>query len=290
MPTDPKDLTVIRDLVLRRSGIVLDAGKDYLIEARMAALCRKLGLPTVAALTARLRAPAPGDPLRPVEAVIEAMTTNETSFFRDTAPFDCVRQHVMPDLLARRSAERRLNVWCAAASTGQEPYTLAIVLREHFPQLASWTVTFLASDLSTDVLAKARAGRYSPTDMNRGMPPALIAKYFRRDGDDYQVSPDLRRMIDFRQVNLLDAWPPMPKLDLVFVRNVLIYFGHETKRKILGRIRGVMRPDGYVFLGAAETTMNVDAAFERGPSAQSGCYRLRPAVPVPLTSAPSKAA
>ena len=290
MPIDAKDLTLIRDLVLRRSGIVLDEGKAYLIEARVTTLARKLGLPTVEALVAKLRDPRPGDPVRAVDAVVEAMTTNETSFFRDGLPFDAFRLHAVPDLLARRSAERKLTIWSAASSTGQEAYALAMLLREHFPQLASWTVTFVASDLSTDVLAKAKAGRYTATDIGRGMPPALLAKHFRRDGDEYEVSADLRRMIDFRQINLLEAWPTLPKFDVVFVRNVLIYFNAETKRKILGRIRGTMRPDGYLFLGAAETTMGIDDAFEKGPLERSGCYRIRPAAAVKLPTPPARPA
>ncbi len=286
MPIDAKDLSTIRDLVLRRSGIVLDQTKAYLIEARVTALARKLGLPTVEALVAKLRDPRPGDPLHAVDAVVEAMTTNETSFFRDGLPFDAFRLHVMPDLVARRAAERRLTLWSAASSTGQEAYALAMLLREHFPQLASWTVQFVASDLSTDVLAKARAGRYSATDIGRGLPPALLARYFRQDGDEYEVSADLRRMVDFRQINLLEAWPTLPKFDVVFVRNVLIYFNPQTKQRVLGRIRGTMRPDGYLFLGAAETTMGIDDAFEKGPLERSGCYRLRaaPALKRPATA------
>jgi chemotaxis protein methyltransferase CheR len=285
-----KDLTMIRDLVLRRSGIVLDETKTYLIEGRVTALARKLGLANVELLLAKLRAPMPGDPLRAVDAVVEAMTTNETSFFRDSLPFDAFRAHAIPDLLERRASERRLNIWSAASSTGQEPYTLALLLREHFPQLASWTVTLIASDLSGEVLAKARAGRYSVTDIGRGLTAPLLAKYFRRDGGEYEVSADLRRMVDFRQINLLDAWPTMPKFDVVFVRNVLIYFGAETKQKILGRMRGVMQPDGYLFLGAAETTMNIDDAFERGPLDRSGCYRLRPPAAIKMPKPAAKAA
>ncbi len=278
MPIAPRDLALIRDLVLRRSGIVLDEHKGYLIDARFNQLARKLGLPSVEALVAKLRDPRPGDPVHAVDAVVEAMTTNETSFFRDGLPFECFRRHVVPDLLARRAAERKLTVWSAASSTGQEAYALAMILREHFPQLASWTVQFLASDLSSDVLAKAKAGRYSPTDIGRGMPPGLLAKYFRPlPGGDHEVVPDLRNLVDFRQINLLEAWPQLPRFDVVFCRNVLIYFDAPTKTRVLGRIRSVLRPDGYLFLGAAETVMKVDDAFENGPMDRSGCFRLRTA-------------
>ena len=226
-----------------------------------------------------------------VDAVVEAMTTNETSFFRDGLPFECFRQHVVPDLLARRAAERKLTIWSAASSTGQEAYALAMILREHFPQLASWTVEFVASDLSSDVLAKAKAGRYSPTDIGRGMPAGLLAKYFRKlPGGDHEVVPDLRNAIDFRQINLLEAWPQLPRFDVVFCRNVLIYFDAPTKTRVLGRIRSVLRPDGYLFLGAAETVMKVDDAFENGPMDRSGCFRLRTAaaaVPKPALVKPA---
>ena len=289
MPIAPRDLALIRDLVLRRSGIVLDEHKGYLIDARFTQLARKLGLPSVEALVAKLRDPRPGDPLHAVDAVVEAMTTNETSFFRDGLPFECFRQHVMPDLLAKRAAERKLTIWSAASSTGQEPYAITMLLREHFPQLASWTLQFVASDLSTDCLAKARSGRYSPTDIGRGMPAGLLAKYFRKlPGGEHEVVPDLRNMIDFRQINLLEAWPTLPRFDVVFCRNVLIYFDAPTKAKVLGRIRSVLRPDGYLFLGAAETVMKVDDAFENGPMDRSGCFKLRTAAAVkPVAVKPS---
>ncbi len=293
MSLSPTDFDYVRDLTLRRSGIALDAGKAYLVDARLATVARKRSLKSAAELLVKARAAGPaGSELR--EAIVEAMTTNETSFFRDGIPFEAFVKHAIPDLLAKRAAERRLNVWSAASSTGQEPYTLALLLREHFPQLSSWTITFVASDISHDVVAKARSGRYSQLEIGRGMPPALLAKYFRKDGDDYEVNADLKRMVDFRQINLLDPWPALPKFDVVFIRNVLIYFAQDTKHKVLGRVRGVMRPDGYLFLGAAETTLGVDDAFERGPVEKSGCYRLRPpaaaAVPHPAKPAAAPAA
>lgn len=286
MPLSLTDFDYVRDLSLRRSGIALDGGKAYLVDARLATVARKRGLKSATDLLVKARAAGPaGSELR--EAIVEAMTTNETSFFRDGLPFDAFVKHAIPDLLAERAADRRLNVWSAASSTGQEPYTLALLLREHFPQLSSWTVTLVASDLSHDVVAKAKAGRYSQLEIGRGMPPALLAKYFRKDGDDYEVNADIKKMVDFRQINLLDPWPALPKFDVVIIRNVLIYFAQETKHKVLGRVRGVMRPDGYLFLGAAETTLGVDDAFERGPVEKSGCYRLRStaaAVPQPARS------
>lgn len=275
------DFKLVCDAVLRRSGIVLEAGKEYLVEARLAMLAKQPGMPSVAMMIAKLRA---HDEV--VErAIVDGMTTNETSFFRDVKPFDTFTKFVMPGLLARRSAEKRLSIWCAASSTGQEPYAIAMLLRDHFPQLANWQVTFVASDLSRPVLEKARSGRYTQTEVNRGLPAAMLVKHFRKIGLEWEIDPALRKMIDFREVNLLGSWPAMPPLDIVFIRNVLIYFSPETKRHILERIRGLMRPDGSLFLGAAETTLNVDEKFCRLQADQSGCHRI-----VPVTAARAMAA
>jgi len=208
------------------------------------------------------------------QAVVAAMTTNETSFVRDLHPFEALKNFVVPDLLARRSGARRLSIWCAASSTGQEPYTVAMLLREHFPALSSWEISFVASDLSADVLARARAGRYSQLEVNRGLPARWLVKYFQKHGTEWELVPDIRNMVSFRQVNLLESWPTMPPLDLVFIRNVLIYFDQEVKKQILGRIRRLMQPDGYLFLGNAETTLNVDDKFQRTQFEKSGCYKL----------------
>lgn len=273
MPLSPTDLKLVCDVVLRGSGIVLDASKSYLVEARLAMLAKRQGFASVEPLIARLRA----KDFVVDRAIVDAMTTNETSFYRDLKPFETLQKQVMPALLARRAVERRLTMWCAASSTGQEPYATAMLLRESFPQLANWKVTFVASDLSRDVLEKARAGRYTQTDVNRGLPAAMLEKYFRKVGSDYEVVPEIKKMIDFREVNLLGAWPALPPIDLVFMRNVLIYFSLETKQQIFRRLRGAMRPDGYLFLGAAETTLNVDDQFMRLPMGESGVYGISPA-------------
>lgn len=270
---NPLDLKLVCDLVRARSGIDMDATKEYLVEARLGPLARKIGLASSAEVVAKLRAKD-----ATVERdVVDAMTTNETSFFRDGAPFEALKKQILPELIARRANERKLNIWCAASSTGQEPYTVAMILRDAFPQLCTWKLTFVASDLSRDVLAKAKAGRYSQLEISRGLPAPLLVKYFAKHGLEWELSPDIRNMIDFREVNLLEAWPAMPQLDLVFIRNVLIYFNQDTKKKILGRIRGLMRPDGYLFLGTAESTLNVDDQFVRDDVDRSGCHRIRQA-------------
>lgn len=268
------EFKLIQDLVLRRSGIVLGEGKEYLVEARLLPLAKKRGLASLTELVTQLsRRPAP----EVIDAVVHAMTTNETSFFRDIHPFQAFKEKVIPDIMARRSSVKRLTIWCAASSTGQEPYTLAIMLREHFPELRNWNVTFIASDLSLDVLQRASLGRYSQLEINRGLAANLLVKYFKKQGLEWEVVPEIRKMIEFKQINLLETWPVPPQIDVVFIRNVLIYFNTETKKQILGRIRGLLRPDGYLFLGAAETTLNIDEQFERTPYEKSGAYQPRSA-------------
>ena len=272
MSLSQADFEYIRALVLKRSAIVLENEKVYLAETRLQTLARKEGLESIGQLLTRLRA-APHDGLH--QKVVEAMTTNETSFFRDIQPFEMLRHLVIPDLLKLREKERRLTVWCAASSTGQEPYSLVMMLREHFPALATWNVSIVASDLSTEVLEKARQGRYSQMEVNRGLSAALLVKYFTRQGVEWQLKDDIRRTIDFRMINLIESWPPLPPADIILIRNVLIYFDVATKKQILAKARKVMRPDGYLFLGGAETTLNIDDAFERVEFQRSGCYKLR---------------
>jgi chemotaxis protein methyltransferase CheR len=267
------DFEYVKNLVFKQAAIVLEAGKEYLVESRLAPLVRQEGFASFEELIARMRTQSSSNALH--WKVIEAMTTNETSFFRDVHPFEALKKAVVPDLLTKRASERKLNLWCAASSSGQEPYTVAMLLREYFPALASWTIRFVASDISTEMLVRSREGRYSQLEVNRGLPATLIVKYFQKQGTGWQVKEDLRRMIEFQQVNLAEAWPSWPPMDIVLMRNVMIYFDVSTKKAILSKIRRLLRPDGYLFLGGAETTMNLDDAFERAEFDKSGCYRLR---------------
>jgi chemotaxis protein methyltransferase CheR len=273
MSLDPATFGYLRDLVRERSGIVLGDDKVYLIETRLSPLIRSQNIAGLPALAAALR----GQPFGALhKAVIEAMTTNETFFFRDLHPFEALKKEVLPPLVAARRAGRRLSMWCAAASSGQEPYTIAMVLREHFPEVLAWTTQFVATDISAEMIARCRKGLYTQLEVNRGLPAPLLIKHFTKSEMDWQIKDELRRMVDFRELNLLDAWPFQPQsLDIVFCRNVLIYFDVETKKKILGRIRTLLRPDGALFLGGAETTLNLDDGFERAPYEKAGCYRLR---------------
>lgn len=266
------DFDFVRTLVQKRAAIVLENDKAYLAETRLQALARREGLPSIQDLLQQLR-------LRPYggldQKVVEAMTTNETSFFRDMQPFEMLREMILPDLIRRRQSERRLNIWCAACSTGQEPYSFLFLLKEHFPSLNSWTISFTASDIATDVLEKARQGRYSQMEVNRGLPAPMLVKYFVRQGIEWQVREDLRKMISYKIINLIDPWPAFPPLDIILIRNVLIYFDVATKKQILAKARKLMHPDGYLLLGGAETTLNVDEAYERVEFRRSGCYKLR---------------
>ena len=206
---------------------------------------------------------------------VEAMTTNETSFFRDFHPFEGSRNSCCRISSLGERAERALTIWCAASSSGQEPYSLAMLIRENFPQLASWKVHILATDLSTEILARAREGRYSQLEVNRGLPATLLVKYFQKRGCDWYLRDDIRNMVDYQIVNLANAWPVLPPMDIVMIRNVLIYFGVETKKEILAKVRRVLKPDGYFFLGAAETTFSIDDSFERAQFERATCYRVR---------------
>lgn len=267
----PDDFAFVCRLVRDRSAIVLEAGKEYLVETRLSPVARRYKLGSVGELIARLRGPVE-DELR--TRVVEAMATTETSFFRDVAPFETLRAVVLPELLRARERERRLSVWSAACSTGQEPYSLAVLLRDHFPELATWQVSVLATDLSSEVLAKARAGRYTQLEANRGLPAAALVRHFRQVGAEWQLSDEVRRSVEFRELNLVRPWPPLPRMDLVLLRNVMIYFDVETKKSILSRVARLLNPDGYLVLGAAETTLNLDDSFRRVDALKGGFYRL----------------
>lgn len=271
MSTTAEEFAFIAKFVEQRTGIVLEKGKEYLVESRLTPLLRKEGHASMASMIEKLKTGALAEPL--ARRVCEAMTTNETSFFRDIHPFEVLKKQVLPPLIEKRRATRELNLWCAASSSGQEPYTIAMTLLESFPELRDWKIWFMATDIATDVLAKARSGRYSQLEVNRGLPASLLVKYFKRDGLEWEIDAKLRSMIDFREMNITGPWLPMPRLDLIFMRNILIYFSLETKRQILGKARRLLKDDGGLFLGGAETTLNIDPSYERVQLDKSGFYR-----------------
>lgn len=262
------DFAFISDLVRARSGIVIGPDKVYLVTSRLLPLARQQGVSSIAALVALMRDPVE-ERLR--VAVVEAMTTNETSWYRDVHPFTVLSQHVIPEVTKRRF-DRRLTIWSAACSTGQEPYTIAMSSLDN-PALADWQVSIVATDISEDVLTKARTGRYTQLETNRGLPAAALVKYFERVGMDWQIKPVVQNMVDFRQLNLGNPLPSMPLFDVVFLRNVLIYFDTEMKQRVLRRVRQVLRPGGFLFLGAAETTLGLDDTFTRVQFGPAMVYR-----------------
>jgi chemotaxis protein methyltransferase CheR len=267
------DLAYLRDLVRERSAIVLDESKDYLVESRLGPVVRRNGLGSLEELVVRLRQSRSG-PLH--DLVVDAMTTNETTFFRDVHPWTALEQTLIPGLIQARHASRAITFWCAACSSGQEPYSLAMMLRDRFPQIVQqWNVRIIATDLSAEMLGRAAAGRYTQLEVNRGLPAPTLVRHFRRDGAYWQISDEIRQMVEFRALNLCKPWSTMPLYDVVFLRNVLIYFDLQTKREVLERTRAVLRPDGYLLLGAAETTLNFDDRFDRVPIDRATVYRPR---------------
>ena len=263
MTITAEEFDYVATLVRKRSAIHLTTGKEYLVESRLAPLARSAGLNDVTAYIRTLRA----DPSRHAQ-VVEALTTNETSWFRDVSPFNALRTELLPQLSA--AGRTHLRMWSAACSTGQEPYSLAMSMAEDFPQLG---LHIIATDLSEQVLAQARSGQYSQLEVNRGLPAAMLVKYFQRNGAKFEISPELRRHVTFRAHNLLDAPPAGGPFDVIFLRNVLIYFDVPTKREVLNRVRSVLAPGGVLFLGAAETTLGIDAGWKRVAVAGGSVYR-----------------
>ena len=254
----PQDFDYLRKLLKERSGLVLSAEKQYLAESRLLPVARRHGLGNLTELVGKLKLPAP----TLANEVVEAMTTNETFFFRDKIPFDHVRDTVLPALIAARAREKRIRIWCTAASTGQEPYSLAMVLMGFHAQLAGFRVDILATDLAGEVLERAKSGIYTQFEVQRGLPIQLLVKYFSKAGENWQIAPDLRAMVQFRPLNLLNDFSPLGGFDLVFCRNVLIYFDQPTKTSVLNRLARQMPGDGYLVLGAAETVVGLTDAFK----------------------------
>jgi chemotaxis protein methyltransferase CheR len=248
----------VRTVLRQRSAHHLEDDKGYLVETRLLPVARRHGFSSVEALVLRLRGRRNE---RLLGEVVEAMTINETFFFRDGHPFEVLRQTVLPELVQHRASVRRLSIWCAACSSGQEAYSVALLLRHHFPALSGWNIRLIASDLSAAMLERARQGLYSELEVSRGLALELLEAYFHKQEDGWQIRDELRRMVEFRLLNLSGVWPELPPLDLILLRNVLIYFDAPTRQQILSRVRKVLQPDGYLLLGGAETTHNLDDGF-----------------------------
>lgn len=271
-PVSTEDFTFVADFLRQRSAISIGPGKEYLVESRLAPLARDIGLADLNALIGELRRPYPDPSIR--DRVVEAMTTNETSFFRDQHPFDAMRTTLVPQVLERNAGVRRLNIWSAASSTGQELYSIAMLLDSNFPELQNWDVTLMGTDLSTDVLARAREGRFSALEVNRGLPAPMMVRYFERAGAEYVVDPSLRRWCTFKQMNLAEPWPVLPIFDIVFCRNVLIYFEIPIRQQILEKVRRTLTPGGHLLLGAAETTLGVVEGYSPVRIGNTVAYRV----------------
>ena len=264
----PPDYEYLRKLLKDQSGLDLSADKQYLIESRLVPLSRKAGLAGIPELVQKMKAGSASL----IAQVIEAMTTNETFFFRDKIPFDHFRQSIMPEILKARATRKSVRIWCAAGSTGQEPYSLAMCLKEMDSQLAGWRVEIIATDLSQEVLEKSKAGLYSQFEVQRGLPIQMLVKHFKQSGEFWQINPELRAMVQHRQLNLLHDFSQLGTFDVIFCRNVLIYFDQDTKINIFNRLCKVMEPDGFLVLGAAETVVGLTDTFKPYPD-KRGLYR-----------------
>jgi chemotaxis protein methyltransferase CheR len=278
MNTD--EFEILSSLVKERSGLVLTRDKAYLLESRLLPVARKWQFKTLGDLAAAVRSRSDSGLVR---AVVEAMTTNESFFFRDVKPFDQFKSFVLPHMLRARASTRTIRIWSAACSSGQEPYSLAMLLTEQRAQLANWRLEILATDLSTEILDKAQAGFYTQFEVQRGLPIQFLVKYFKQQGERWQVDSAIRSMVNFRQLNLLDDTAALGRFDVIFCRNVLIYFDQPTKTLVLDRLSRQMAPDGFLYLGGAETVLGISEKLQPVPE-NRGIYSVAPTV-VPLIRA-----
>jgi chemotaxis protein methyltransferase CheR len=268
----PLEYEYLRKLLKERSGLDLSADKQYLVESRLIPLARKAGLLGIGELVQKVKS---GSDALTID-VMEAMTTNETFFFRDKIPFEHLRETVIPELMQARAGRRSLRIWCAASSTGQEPYSIAMLLKEFSAQLAGWRVEIVATDLSLGVLEKARAGIFSQFEVQRGLPIQLLVKHFRQMGELWQLNADIRAMVQHRQLNLMQDFSHLGTFDVIFCRNVLIYFDQDTKIGVFNRLARSLEADGVLALGAAESVVGMTDAFKPFPE-RRGLYRPNPA-------------
>jgi chemotaxis protein methyltransferase CheR len=266
----PQSFAFVAGLVRRECGLVLTADKSYLIESRLTPVARRWKTASIDEFVASVEKAGTRDMIRDV---VEAMVTNESFFFRDKKPFDQFRDILLPQLISSRAAQKHIRIWCAAASTGQEPYTLAMLVKEAEARLKGWRVEILGTDISTEVLARAKLGVYSQFEVQRGLPVQFLVKYFKKMDDKWEIAPALKSMVDYRLFNLMDDPRALGRFDVVFCRNVLIYFDQETKGRILDRISRQMAPDGALYLGGAETVLGLTTRFEPMPN-ERGIYTL----------------
>jgi chemotaxis protein methyltransferase CheR len=267
----PADYEYVQRLLLERAAIRINVEQEYLVRSRLEPIAKRVGLPDLTALVEQLRREPYGTLHR---EVVEAMTTNETSFFRDIHPFETLKSVVIPEIITRKGPDRTLRIWSAACAAGQEPYSLAMLLSD-MPQLAGFRIQIVASDLSRTVLAKAQQGSYNTLEVGRGLPARMLAQHFERAGTAFKVRGPLRSMIEWKQLNLAGAWPALPIFDIVFMRNVLIYFAPSTNEMVLKNVRNTLHPHGYLFLGTTENMLGLSVGFETVTKGKTMFYRPR---------------
>jgi chemotaxis protein methyltransferase CheR len=266
------DFDYIRALVRKRSSIVLDDGKMYLVTSRLSPLAREHDFPSVGAFISHLQSSAEGE-LHTLS--VEAIATTETSFFRDLHPFVELRETILPELIkARRDNSKSLCIWSAACSSGQEPHSIAMILRDRFVELAGWNLQLLASDISRRMIERAQEGVYTQIEVNRGLPAPYLVRFFNQNDTRWQLKDEVRGMFRFFRQNLAEEWAAVPPVDILMLRNVLIYFDVETRREVLRQVRRLLRPGGYLVLGSAETTLNLDQEFVRVRSGRAVFYQV----------------
>ncbi len=267
----PPDFEFVRALLYERSAMVLEPHKQYLVESRLGPISQSQGFDDSHTFLARMRSDRALQ-----DAFVEGMTINETSFFRDGHPFAAMQQRLLPEIIRRHQQSRKITIWCAACSSGQEPYSVAMLLRDHFPQLAGWNVTIFATDLSKAMVARTREGVYSQIEVMRGLKPTVLSRHFEKQDTMWRVRPELRQMVKSKQLNLTDPWPGLPQMDIVLLRNVLIYFDGQTKERILQQMTSTVREGGYLMLGGSETTFGMRGAFERETAGRTAFYVRKP--------------
>ena len=270
---DPIAYRYLQRLLVERTGLVLELGKEYLVEARLHGLMQSEGFSSVSSLLDALRHEERPGPLH--RRAIEAMLNGETSFFRDLYPFEALRTTLLPELIAKRAATRSLSIWSAATASGQETYSIAMLIQEHFPLLRDWSVDILGTDVSESMLKRASDGTYRQIEVNRGLPANYLVKYFEKSNEDWHIKDRIRSMVRYSHLNLVEPWPSLPYFDIILMRNVLLYFSSDTRRTILQSVSKTLRPDGFLIVGGGETSLALDRTFEPVRVGKAVCYRLR---------------
>lgn len=270
----PDNYKYLADLLEKKVGLVLGENKSYLLTARLTPLLEKYGASDLDDLMAKLKAAN----AKLLPDIIDAMTTNETSFFRDGKPFELLFKNVLPKMVERRTTQRKIRIWNAACSSGQEPYSIVMGIREQVPSLASWTIEIVATDVNQQILDQAKSGLYNHFEVQRGLPVTYLVKYFEQKDNVFALKPEIRNCVQFRSLNLLDPFSAMGTFDVIFCRNVLIYFDPKVKKEILERMAKCLAPDGYLFLGGTETILGITEELQRVRGKEGTAY-CRPDAP-----------